>query len=520
MEQLRSVVERTARVLAVRVPAPLVGPVRARLAAVRMSPCDDDNAPSRPHGALCSVPHAKAIVCDPEDARMRLILLSEAIRCDDVDEQALPRDALPEQVREILRNEEERHQVEFGVAPYALRVGIENMSVPEILRAALPAGIDPPASFETAGHLAHLNLRDDAVPHAGTIAAAIMAKNAHIRAVVNKTGVIEGEFRVFPMTLVGRRQTDGSFDLCAQQPTAEDTVVAVREGGCVFELDFARVYWNSRLQAEHARLVSMLGKGAVLVDMFCGVGPFALPAAKAGATVFANDLNPESVRWLVHNAARNKVCIRHVSCADARVFVRRLFGPDPSASPATTVRDHSAATETSSPDAVQSLVADAVQSSASDAAEYSSHDATDSVYSKQSSAQKSEKRTEGALQAQPSDADALPGPTFDTLPPSLQDAQWHFVMNLPAAAHEFLDVLADLPAAMHRARVHCYVFCRTAPSVTQPGVEDPVEKCEAVFGRALLEPFVHRVRDVAPGKEMFCVSFTIGTPDSSKRRRV
>ena len=41
--------------------------------------------------------------------------------------------------------------------------------------------------------------------------------------------------------------------------------------------------------------------------MFAGVGPFAVPAAKQGVHVFANDLNPAAVRFLEANGERNRV---------------------------------------------------------------------------------------------------------------------------------------------------------------------------------------------------------------------
>jgi tRNA G37 N-methylase Trm5 len=36
----------------------------------------------------------------------------------------------------------------------------------------------------------------------------------------------------------------------------------------------------------------MMRAGEVLVDLFCGVGPLAVRAAKKGLFVIANDLNP------------------------------------------------------------------------------------------------------------------------------------------------------------------------------------------------------------------------------------
>jgi tRNA (guanine37-N1)-methyltransferase len=43
------------------------------------------------------------------------------------------------------------------------------------------------------------------------------------------------------------------------------------------------------------------------MDVMAGVGPFAVPAAKKGCSVFGNDLNPESVKWMEVNRVKNKV---------------------------------------------------------------------------------------------------------------------------------------------------------------------------------------------------------------------
>ena len=75
----------------------------------------------------------------------------------------------------------------------------------------------------------------------------------------------------------------------------------------MFAFDFTKVYWNSRLHTEHDRLVQQFSPDDVIADVFAGVGPFALPAAKKGCGVLANDLNPECYKWLSRNIETNKV---------------------------------------------------------------------------------------------------------------------------------------------------------------------------------------------------------------------
>lgn len=84
-------------------------------------------------------------------------------------------------------------------------------------------------------------------------------------------------------------------------------ILQVKENGVSYEFDFSRVYWNPRLSTEHQRVVELVKRGDAVFDVFAGVGPFAIPAARLGANVVANDLNPESHRWLQHNCKLNKV---------------------------------------------------------------------------------------------------------------------------------------------------------------------------------------------------------------------
>jgi tRNA (guanine37-N1)-methyltransferase len=70
----------------------------------------------------------------------------------------------------------------------------------------------------------------------------------------------------------------------------------------------------------------------VVCDMFAGIGPFAIPAAKKRCTVLANDLNPASYEYLCRNARDNGVCISPFNL-DARDFLRyaheSLIAPNP-----------------------------------------------------------------------------------------------------------------------------------------------------------------------------------------------
>jgi len=164
---------------------------------------------------------------------------------------------------------------------HALRLGYELLTAEQVLRKLLPAAIaEVPSSFETAGHVAHLNLREEVLPFKHLIAQVLLDKNApRIKSIVNKTGMIETTFRTFPLEVLA-----GEADL----------VVNLKEGGATFRFDFAKVYWNSRLSYEHARLPTLIcarhwdsGVGAAATGGASGAGlvatePEADPAEAAG----------------------------------------------------------------------------------------------------------------------------------------------------------------------------------------------------------------------------------------------
>eukprot|EP01105_Mastigella_eilhardi_P017971 TRINITY_DN4147_c0_g1_i1.p1 TRINITY_DN4147_c0_g1~~TRINITY_DN4147_c0_g1_i1.p1 ORF type:complete len:476 (+),score=137.76 TRINITY_DN4147_c0_g1_i1:18-1445(+) len=182
----------------------------------------------------------------------------------------------------------------------------------QILRKLLPPEIkEIPSSFEAVGTIAHVNLKDEQLPYRHLIGEAILAKNKQLKTVVNKLGTIDAKFRTFAMDVIAG---ENNF------------ITDTSEGQCTFRMNYAEVYWNSRLQTEHARLVALFKPSDIICDVFAGIGPFALPAAKRGCTVYANDLNPRSYYYLCENAKLNKVA-RNVKAfnMDGRDFVRHVL---------------------------------------------------------------------------------------------------------------------------------------------------------------------------------------------------
>ena len=122
-----------------------------------------------------------------------------------------------------------------------------------------------------------------------------MDKNRMIRTVINKTTEVgeQNEYRTFNYEVLAG---DG------------DMKVEVSEENCVFRFDYSKVYWNTRLQTEHHRLVAKFQTGEAVCDVMAGVGPFAIPAGKRNVFVWANDLNPDSYESLKDATLSNKVC--------------------------------------------------------------------------------------------------------------------------------------------------------------------------------------------------------------------
>ncbi|GAA0294726.1 class I SAM-dependent methyltransferase [Halarchaeum salinum] len=92
-----------------------------------------------------------------------------------------------------------------------------------------------------------------------------------------------------------------------------DTETIHTEHGTKYALDLADVMFAPGNQAERARMGAVVTEGERVLDMFAGVGYFALPMARGGADVVAVEQNPAAFRYLAENAQLNGVADR-VEC--------------------------------------------------------------------------------------------------------------------------------------------------------------------------------------------------------------
>ena len=151
-------------------------------------------------------------------------------------------------------------------------------------------GAEP--SYERLGDIVVLD--EDAPDRAARIAEAIRESDLRATTVVNRASKVSGELRV--------REWDVLY--------GASTETVHREYGHEFALDIAAVYFSPRLATERHRVVEQVRDGERALDMFAGVGPFAVPMAARGAAVVACDLNPVAVEYLRENARRNGVSDR------------------------------------------------------------------------------------------------------------------------------------------------------------------------------------------------------------------
>jgi tRNA (guanine37-N1)-methyltransferase len=109
---------------------------------------------------------------------------------------------------------------------------------------------------------------------------------------------------LFPESEVSGTHRIRSFRVLAGKPVTSTTVT---EHHHIFEVDLSEAYFSARLATERQRLAAEVRAGDHVLDMFAGVGPFAVCLSEKAAIVVASDLNPAAVTLMRRNCAANRV---------------------------------------------------------------------------------------------------------------------------------------------------------------------------------------------------------------------
>ena len=385
------------------------------------------------------------------------------------------------------------------LAVQPVQLTYHNYTMPELLSKVLPIGestaVVALSGFEQVGHIAHVNLSSANVPYAPVIGQVILDCNDTVDVVVNKVDAISSMFREFKMDIIAERpaaflasgarassssSSEPALTKTEQQLVAQEEArntpaeearrnrmltATVRQHGCYFRVPYNRVYWNSRLSYEHTRLVEAMQRGDALFDVMAGVGPFAVPAAKNGVRVFANDLNPVAAQYMAVNAELNRLppSSMHVYNLDGRAFMN------------TVLFDH-----------VMGLVAGEQTSGRRHVTMNLPAIAVEFLNVFQPLRPNNESAVAAAVEAAESSGEWA----------AAVNARWN---SLPAGV--------DVTVIDKRVLFHVYCFSAAADLLA-----DAVAQCERHLGYALPPENVEEVlmvRDVAPTKRMICVSFTL-----------
>ncbi|KAL0399330.1 UNVERIFIED_CONTAM: tRNA (guanine(37)-N1)-methyltransferase 1 [Sesamum radiatum] len=235
----------------------------------------------------------------------RLLLLDEQLANKSIEE-------LPEAIKVVFQENDGQC---MELVKCKLTLFYDYWELHEVLEALLPKGMIIPSAFEAVGHIAHLNLRDEHLQYKNLIAKVVLDKNRpKIQTVVNKVEAIHNEYRTMQLEILAGNKS---------------LVTMLVENGLRFHVDLAAVYWNSRLATERQRLLSCFTHSDVVCDVFAGVGPIAISAAKKVKRVYANDLNPCAVEYLERNCLLNKIERKiEVFNMDGRRFIETVFASE------------------------------------------------------------------------------------------------------------------------------------------------------------------------------------------------
>lgn len=123
-------------------------------------------------------------------------------------------------------------------------------------------------------------------------ALALLASRPSLHTVLYPESDVEGEYRTRRFVVLAGRETTRT--VCIEYHHR-------------FTIDLSEAYFSARLAQERQRVLHQVAPGEQVMDMFTGVGPYAIVLAGKARFVVAVDINPGAMLLLQENLARNRV---------------------------------------------------------------------------------------------------------------------------------------------------------------------------------------------------------------------
>jgi len=177
-----------------------------------------------------------------------------------------------------------------GLAPRPVRGSPRALLEDRLAGLGMPRGLAP-RHWERLGDVIVLRLNEGMRRHAATLARAL-GETLGARTVVEDVSGIHGPFREPDVRILW----------------GDGTETVHVEDGIRFKLDVARVMFSSGNLGERMAIARRIRPGQVVVDLFAGIGYFAVPIGVRAdaAIVHACEVNPAAYGYLVENIRMNR----------------------------------------------------------------------------------------------------------------------------------------------------------------------------------------------------------------------
>lgn len=150
-----------------------------------------------------------------------------------------------------------------------------------------------PRAYDLIGDIAVLEIPEELSDYQYAIGEAFLQVRSNFTTILGKKGAIKGILRT------------REYELLAG---LDKTTTTHTEYGCKIAVNLAKAYFSPRLLEEHNRIAQLVETNEYVVDMFTGVGPFALHIArKVDCKVTAVDINPDAIALLKMSMPMNRL---------------------------------------------------------------------------------------------------------------------------------------------------------------------------------------------------------------------